>query len=63
MRKWRKGERIKSVVEVVEAIASDKPIFQGDKVQTSGWTQNWSAALIRRMLGSPGPFHAEPTGE
>lgn len=48
--KWRRGQRITDPVLAAILILGKHVIFERDKAQNPGWTQNWSLAMIRGLV-------------
>jgi len=45
MGKYKKGSQL-TWFDAASCIANGVPIYHRDKVQTAGWTQNWSIRYI-----------------
>lgn len=48
--KWIKGSTITDPSVAVSLIMSGRVIFDDDKPQNPGWTQNWSISAIKRAV-------------
>lgn len=49
--KWTKGGVIDDPETAMRFILNGDVIFEGDKPQNAGWTQNWSVLQIKRLVG------------
>lgn len=59
-KKWIKGERITDPEAAIRLILAGDVIFENDKPQNSGWTQNWSISQIRAATWGGRLFFALP---
>ena len=63
--KWLRGQQIKDPALAAILILGEQVIFERDKAQNAGWTQNWSLATIRALVSRGQLYTAVPnqTGE
>lgn len=58
--KWRRGSLITNPMLAVSLIMDGKVIFDGEKAQNPGWTQNWSISRIRGACAGGRLYFAHP---